>query len=78
MKDKIKEIILQEIETDSKYHGLDMYSVNTGVHQLEELFQKEIKELREAAQSMVDSYESGDSMKEAEAYSKLKKALNKI
>ena len=33
-KKSIKEIILREVETDSKYHGLDEYSVDTAVSQI--------------------------------------------
>jgi hypothetical protein len=32
LREKIREIILKEVETDSKYHGLDEYSVDTAVN----------------------------------------------
>ena len=34
LREKIKEIILTEVETDSKYHGLDEYSVDVAVNQI--------------------------------------------
>jgi hypothetical protein len=34
LKHKIKQIILEQIETDSKYHGLDKHSVDVAVEMI--------------------------------------------
>ena len=42
LREKLKEIILTEVETDSEYHGLDEYSVNTAVNVIMAAVEKHI------------------------------------